>query len=231
MGTLMKNGIPYGGGGDNSKTVTYADYLKLPQEEKTCGITYFIPDYPEEEPNQNLGNMRYNEENDMVQIKVGEYWIDWKKAGLLWDGYVYKQYTGAIVDLTKAVSTNSSSNEVIDITSTDYIYMTISNTRQGLIVTNEKIDTTGYKTLKIDMSMEMHNPSYAGQYSIGLSSNKDLDNTMNAVVKSGTFATMTRKTVSLDLSNYQGEFFFKAFLNNNSNGYTNTIKFYNIYLE
>lgn len=50
MGTLMKNGIPYGGGGggDNSKTVTYEQYKNLSEAEKNSDTTYYVPDYPEE---------------------------------------------------------------------------------------------------------------------------------------------------------------------------------------
>lgn len=48
MGTLMKNGIPYGGGGggDNSRIINYEDYLNLSEAEKKNGTTYYVPDYP-----------------------------------------------------------------------------------------------------------------------------------------------------------------------------------------
>ena len=50
MPAIIKKNVVYAGGGsgDNSKTISYADYLNLPEEEKTKGITYYIPDYPDE---------------------------------------------------------------------------------------------------------------------------------------------------------------------------------------
>lgn len=45
MGRLIKNGVIYGAvGGDNSKTISYQEYLNLPEEEKMNGTTYYIPD-------------------------------------------------------------------------------------------------------------------------------------------------------------------------------------------
>lgn len=56
MGTLMKNGIPYGGGGgDNSKTVTYEQYKNLSEAEKNSDTTYFVSDYPEVDNVTQLG--------------------------------------------------------------------------------------------------------------------------------------------------------------------------------
>ena len=48
MGTLMKNGIPYGGGGggDNSRTVTYEQYNNLSEAEKNSDTTFYVTDYP-----------------------------------------------------------------------------------------------------------------------------------------------------------------------------------------
>lgn len=36
-----------------------------------------------------LGNIRYNIETDMVQLFNGTEWVDWKIAGLIWDGILY----------------------------------------------------------------------------------------------------------------------------------------------
>ena len=45
MGVIYKKGLFYGGG-DNSRTISYEDFLKLTEEEKAMDVTYYIPDYP-----------------------------------------------------------------------------------------------------------------------------------------------------------------------------------------
>lgn len=55
MPAIIKKKVVYGGGsGDSSKTISYADYLNLPEAEKTMGITYYIPDYPD----TSIGNIK-----------------------------------------------------------------------------------------------------------------------------------------------------------------------------
>ena len=45
MPKIMKSGIEYsGGGGDNSRTLTYEQYEALTESEKTNGTTYYITD-------------------------------------------------------------------------------------------------------------------------------------------------------------------------------------------
>ena len=46
MGVIFRNDIPYGrsNGGDNSKELTYEEYLALSEEEKKNGTTYYVPD-------------------------------------------------------------------------------------------------------------------------------------------------------------------------------------------
>lgn len=47
MGRLIRNGTEYcGGGGDNSKTMSYAEYQNLSEIEKNSDTTFYIPDYP-----------------------------------------------------------------------------------------------------------------------------------------------------------------------------------------
>jgi hypothetical protein len=55
MPVIIKKNVIYGGGsGDSSKTISYADYLNLPEAEKTMGITYYIPDYPDESSSESI---------------------------------------------------------------------------------------------------------------------------------------------------------------------------------
>ena len=48
MGRLIRNGTEYcgGGGGDNSRTMSYAEYQNLSDAEKNSNTTFYIPDYP-----------------------------------------------------------------------------------------------------------------------------------------------------------------------------------------
>ena len=49
MGAIIKKNVVYSGGsggGDNSRTISYQDYLNLSELEKRSGITYYVPDYP-----------------------------------------------------------------------------------------------------------------------------------------------------------------------------------------
>ena len=56
MGIIFKNGVPYSGGGDNSKVINYEDFLKLSEEEKNNGTSYYIPDHPGSNPSPGSGD-------------------------------------------------------------------------------------------------------------------------------------------------------------------------------
>lgn len=176
------------------------------------------------------GGLTYNKDTDCygaVNPFTGE-WQDVINAGFQWNGYIYQQGIGQVLDL---VSAKSKEVDIADITSVEKISMEVSPTGLAIVATNEKFNTTGYKTLKIDFDMSYENASYIGVYSIGLAQNNDLSDVVEVPVQSGSVENMSRQTISFDLTNYQDEFYFKAYLENTSSGYRQYMNFYNIWLE
>ena len=73
MGIIFKNGVPYSGGGDNSKVINYEDFLKLSEEEKNSDTTYFVPDYPAglNDPAEIVDNLESTDPNKALSANMG----------------------------------------------------------------------------------------------------------------------------------------------------------------
>ena len=72
MGTLYKNGIPYGGGGDNSTVITYAEYQNLSEAEKNSDTTYYVSDYPAINSGEIVDNLESNAVDKALSANQGK---------------------------------------------------------------------------------------------------------------------------------------------------------------
>jgi len=70
MGSYIRNGINYSGGGDNSKMLSYEEYQALSEAEKKNGTTYYITDVESSDATTNILDTKEKIESNTEENKI-----------------------------------------------------------------------------------------------------------------------------------------------------------------
>lgn len=134
-----------------------------------------------------------------AQSYQGGAWVEWWQGELYKSGRQYERLTGGWKIVNASAGVGALKN--------DHIYLGYSGNsgRDAAAYTNNKIDFSGYKTLKAEVNILNLGDTYYGFY-LGVSNNKTSGNFEGfaAYTKS---RTLGRTTVSFDLSSYQGLYY------------------------
>lgn len=159
--------------------------------------------------------MRYNDKTDMIQVKIDDSWVNWKKAGLF-DVYLFNN--GDISDVTGGwdfVNRDTATKGVVSVGSTLGVYITDNNAGEvkqhsPSTITNEKINVDDFTKAIITVSSYKNSSGSSGSnFSVYALTEKELSSNYTASSKTYSQQSATSNfTIELDLSNVSGYVYF-----------------------
>lgn len=144
-------------------------------------------------------NMRYNPENDMIEIFYNGSWNVLMSAGL--QEWLIYNYGSVVVPLTLKSFANYK---------TDYIQVCAKQSAStiGLVFSTDKIDVTNYKTLNIEVYAQTLPDSSSSNFQVGFSNNIVSN---DPVYVGNNYQQDTSKTtdavLSIDISETKGSYY------------------------
>ena len=165
------------------------------------------------------GTIRYDQSDDWIKVYFNGSWSNWKKAGLLWDFYLYKDgnpyydYTGGYYlsyesgtgDYTVAENSNSR----LKFTRSG----SFADPRQGIMSTRQMINLSSFSKIRVIGSATGTNTN-SYNFTIGLGICTVNTNVLSIIhiseVQSNVQSTKTFD-IYLDISAYNGEYYFVAY--------------------
>ena len=175
-----------------------------------------------------VGNIKYDQSDDWIKIYYNDGWQNWKKAGFIWDFYLYKNgnnysdYTGGYYI---SYTTGTSGTYSLIENSSGYLKFTRSgeyaSAKNGVVSTREKIDLTNFKQIHVIGKITGTNTN-SGNYInyFGLATTNDA--TVDTITSLDSVASNKHTTVSfdkyLDISSYSGEYCFTIYQSKSSSG-------------
>ena len=204
---------------------TLEEYNALPDTKYTDGVKYYIKDAYVLAGGGGIGNVRYNEKTDMVQIYFGGEWVDWKYGNmkafyLIKNGAVIGENAGGLIGRKCGLG---SATKVVPIVNGASASITTSG--EGTVFNEIAFDATKYS--KIYMEYKIASTHANSIVQMGFSStNTERDSFEHDLLASHSGVVDETFVKEIDISTINGMQYLFAWLY-----YPSSVSFQNVYMK